>query len=500
MKKSLFMIACAAMMAIACEDIKDDVIGSGDLPSIDDLPSIIGKEESANLSQTQQKQKLDTVARDFMEQLPAEDFKTYSDILGTFEEGFFGNKKGYDWSEVTDRIDADALLVYSYKEDTLKVNNYKRTIELLIKLSNHKGLITIGQDKATVTEYNGTKVVTVVNGKTYEAELTQKGKITEGYISFSSLLEYKEFRGDWDDTFTEYITELVTGKEEANSKIRLFIPEELKLDVTEDGASLASITFKFTPVFKEKKMSLTTDAFAMDVVMKTSNGLEFNVAKAGYNGATNEAMGSFVFKKDGKALITAAAYGKVDIVEDKYEIDETWTENGEDLYYKYSGTTVTVKKSEKATIALDILQQLQIKGECSDIDELVKAVNNFYDAESDSDRTRFLGNVNAKLDLGVYYNLGSNKQASVEFISDYYEDEWEGYTYYELIPVIKFNDGSSHKFEEFFSDQIFESLMQAVSEFGNSYGTMFGFAREEDYIQSGPEYGFEVNVPEDGTR
>lgn len=484
------MAACIFLTFAACDKFENEVLdNNGNFPGADELPDIFpdGNKESASLSITQQKAKLDTVARAFMDKLNADDFQTYSDILGAFEEGFFGNSEEYDWSALYERLNEDYSKIFQpAEEEILKNGTQKYVYTTLVLLSNHKGLITIGETAATISDYDGTKVVTTVNGKTYAAELKQKGKVTKALFSYESYRDYRECIYDYDEETGAEQSFIQEGKIQEIYNFTIGFPEELEIAITEDGKPLATLNCKFTPSINGNKFVLTKDAFSMDVTM-AMNGYEILVENSGYNGATDTAMMSYMLKKDGDALITAAAYGNVDLAEDTYEFEYTYGENNE-FYEKGKETVIKCKSAGSVNFAMDIMQKIQIAGKCSDYDEFAKAVENFYNAENDTDRQRYLANINAKVNLGVYYDLGSNKQASLVFKQTYNPVEWgEDYEHYGLTMMIEFNDGSIYTFDEFFSDNIFEALMESVSGFSDSWEKVFGFEMESEDIITGTD-------------
>ena len=75
------------------------------------------------------------------------------------------------------------------------------------------------------------------------------------------------------------------------------------------------------------------------------------------------------------------------------------------------------------------------------------------------------------VDLGVYYDGTSTRQASVEF-DPVVEDNGYGDEFYWIEPVLVFGDGSRYFFYDYFDDRIFEDLVEDFEDFINDYEDM----------------------------
>ena len=115
---------------------------------------------------------------------------------------------------------------------------------------------------------------------------------------------------------------------------------------------------------------------------------------------------------------------------------------------------------------------------------------------------RYLNNINAKLDLNVYYdNDYSKKQARVEFEMNKYKVDWDpnddgNYDndyYYDLMPVIVFNDNSRYTIDDYFTEEAFEHLLEKADGFAADYEELFGEYFDDLFVKDDvptyhPEY------------
>ena len=77
----------------------------------------------------------------------------------------------------------------------------------------------------------------------------------------------------------------------------------------------------------------------------------------------------------------------------------------------------------------------------------------------------------ALVDLAVYYDGTSVKQARIEF-EPVADETFYGEEYYWIEPVIVFDDGTRYFFYEYFDDRIFEELAEDFEDFIYDYEDM----------------------------
>ena len=101
MKKFYFYNCMLAMMfagALSLSSCGDDNSGTED-PDVPDQPITPDKPSEENaMSPTDQKERMDNIARAFMSMTPASDFKNYADLINYVDETY--DECNYDWDNV----------------------------------------------------------------------------------------------------------------------------------------------------------------------------------------------------------------------------------------------------------------------------------------------------------------------------------------------------------------------------------------------------------------
>ena len=483
MKKYLFILACACIAFAAC-DPEQKPGDDNSVPGLDELPDIGGggdKTPTQELTPGEQQAKLQSVGEKLLAEFPAEEFENLAKIAEAFDKKF-GNNEDYDLSALEKWAEDSFEMAFSdnYREEE-NGNGYHSisSTNLLLLLSNHTGLFTFGANKVTVAPYKGTKAVFTVEGKTYEAELTSSETVTTAYFKY-------EYHSEESSDYSEY-------KYDGVSEITVNVPETINVSITENGTPLATVTAKFATNFTQGGLKLNTDALSMEVTA-TINGYELKVSKTGYDGTAAKVQTMTTLSKDGKTLLTLVASADLLLKQETVIYENT---DGS-YHYKYTATQVIADKAQNLKVAMDILGEIQVVGTCSDANKLYEELDAMwaaiYSNEEGADVAKanvHLGKINNLLDLGVYYDNGSNKQADIELelLHKVFEDgdwTWEDY---DLIPVLVFTNGSRNKIEDFFTEEAFSSLIESVERLGDSYATVLGyFLEKEEAVMPDYEY------------
>lgn len=486
MKNIKFLLsgAVVALMLSSCDGVNS---GSGNI--------------TKELDTDEQKEKLEQVGVKLMDQCPADEFQKYFDLAEQFEDAY-----------MTDDYDVDALVDFAgqseekafSEEVTAVYNEINRTYtkesvcNLAVVLSNHKGEFTFGSDGVVLVDtvgVDGTKVNFTLNGKNYVAQIKSSEKTTRAFYSYS---DYYKSNHDWGytDEYGDYIyfDDPITSVYDYVMTFSIDVPEKVEVSLTENGKSMGSIELNFTQSFTAAGLNPSTDNINVSASVVIDNGYEMVLNKFAYDGKTSTAGTSVMFKKDGLTLISGEASGSVQI--------ENYTEEYSQSYGEGRYTSAKVTKAKDVEISIDFLGEVQFKGSSSNVKELSESLEAYWDALSTYDdnghpRTpdesaalRHLNNVNAKLDLNVYYDGGSNSQAKVEFEMDKYQYDWDS-NYdglidakdvdYDLAYVIVFNDGSRYSIEEYFDEASFSALIDKSESFADDYEDLLGiYAKEEE--------------------
>lgn len=502
--KNLFWALMASLMLIACDPIEDkkdnvnedacEVCGEDPCVCEDETCPDCGKNpcecttpnpEFTPLQPSEQKVKISDVGEELLAEVPAEEWERYSQFVEDLANSCY-TSDDYNWGNVEDWFYEEVEGAFS-EETKLIINGGKYTnewvAEIVVLMSDHTGLFTCTEQGVTISDYDGTKAVFTLNGKTYEAEIKSSGKVAEVKYNLCNSHADKSAWDYYDPEKDEwvYVDDPIEYERVHNTYFTVGVPERIDITLTENGASLFSATMEFTPSFKSENLNLTTDALSVKTTVKV-NGFEIVADRIAYDGAASEASFKTSVKKDGKSLISVSASAGL-----KMKV-ETETYDDGDWSYRYE--YLVVEKAQTINVSMDILGQIQAKGSCSNaleaFDELEAMWDelSYYDDETGKQKNpnlneanRHLDNFNAKLKVNVYYDGTDTKQAAVKFALAE-EEEYSNRVYYELIPIIEFNDGSKYKIEEFFTEDAFSELVDSFYELCESYDEVFGFSME----------------------
>lgn len=473
MKKTLFLALLLGFALTSCGELNKNSGENVDNPFLDDEPT-------EELQPDEQKTKLESVANKLMQECSHSDWNDLSKLAEDFSKKFC--TEDYDFDAFYEWYDVEFGKAFK-EEDSETISNGKKYssyyIEVLILLSNHKGLFTFGDKGVTVTDYDGTKAAFSLNGKNYEATIRQEGKITEAVYVYT-------YKGQWNES--GYIDEngnWVEGDIEINAdekyKVTVGVPERLEVIITENGSEYAAATIGFTPSLTAGNVNPATDSFSSEISVRM-NGYEYTVENITYDGASGKGSFSRTISKNGKTLLSSVASGDI-----RFE-----TKKEKDGNYEYTIIEASLAKNITATV--DILGEIQVVASCSNANDAIESSDKFWQAaRSDDENTarRHLDNLNAKFDTGVFYDKGNNKQAQIifDFTREVYDAEWDSngdglinsldtYIEYYLMPIIVFNDGSKYAIDEYFTEEAFGELITSFEEFCSNYAGLFGFIEE----------------------
>jgi len=410
------------------------------------------------LQPSAQKEKIAEVGQKLMDKCPAGDFNDLQAIVNGFAETYFTEE--YDWSTVSEWFDNTVDTIQgAFLKGELKGNQYKSEMGMwmTVFLSEHTGHFTLGANEVTRSDYDGVKMDFSINGIPYTAEITSSGKVTEAYYLLSDTWTEHDY-GYYDyetDTWVS-MDDLIESIYTESIEVTVGVPEKIDIRLTENGKDKAVITLKFETSLTEEGIDITTDSFNVTAEVKTY-GYEITARNVKFNAGTGEAYASQEIKKDGVTLIKSEAKGAA-----KLAYDENY---------------IIVEKANSIECSLDILGEIQAKGTCSDALEAFESYDAIWDAlyniVDESEAQRHLDNFNAKIAISIYYDGGAEKQAAVEFKLASEESDYG--TYWYMIPVIRFNDGSLYKIEEFFTENAFGELVESFETFCESFAEVFAF-------------------------
>ena len=129
-------------------------------------------------------------------------------------------------------------------------------------------------------------------------------------------------------------------------------------------------------------------------------------------------------------------------------------------------------------VKVDVMGKVQLQGTLSHIHKLVDYLEKMDDNEENEQEFKsYMTQVNGLMNLGVFYDNTSTRQARVvlEAFEDdygYYDDE----KYWYAEPVIHFYDGTSYStMSAFFDEDDFKKLVDTFEDLVDAYDAMIEF-------------------------
>lgn len=439
----LAALIAAAPIVAACNG--DDI---PDAPDIDiSGPTIDNK---TPLSPEDQKEYLEAVAEAFMDLTPASDFQEYADLINYCDEEF----EDYEWDEVEDWAqDAwDALIVKTGQtvEEGSWYDYIYQNYDALVAASNFTGHF---EDRGGYWKYTQANDLQFSfkddRGNNIVAILTTKGG--------SKKVNISEIEGDsdWEDDAVYY----------KRFNTTVVVPEQIDVVVKKGSTTLVHTTVSIDISALSANNFVNTSNLSISQTTELNNGYRVQLSQVKYTGGKTAGCTFALSNKSGNLLTAAVGadiknlpnFNSGNFDPDDYDED--------DLDYIDGSVT---------QVSVDVLGKVQVKGSLADVRKFIDYIDAADDCSSTDKEgiTSNLNKANRLLNLGLYYNGKSIRQASVT-VEAVVDEEWNGRTYYDIMPVLNFEDGSSYdSFEAFFNDRDFSSAIRTFKRLANHYADL----------------------------
>ena len=176
-------------------------------------------------------------------------------------------------------------------------------------------------------------------------------------------------------------------------------------------------------------------------------------------------------KINGKSMLKAEAALNADVDNIIKQVNDAAKEEDED------DVQVNANAVKEFSMLIDVMGKVQIVGKCDKFDDLYDAVVDLEEADDEDDFAKFernLDQLNGTYNITVHYDNTQTVQAKIELEAHEEVDEWDGYTYFWLSPVIVFTvDNTPYSFEEYFTESSFSNLVEAVEDLGEDFERLF---------------------------
>lgn len=220
------------------------------------------------------------------------------------------------------------------------------------------------------------------------------------------------------------------------------LPSWIKVEVKEGDKTRLSCNTEISVVDKDKNGILDSEKDEITVSGTfILDDYTLTVSKMNMNASSNASV-SFVLNKGSKMLM--------------------------DISYVAKGGTLGDPTS--VTLNADFMGSVQIKGDI-DSPNFSAAMEDCEDSETEQELKIAVQRLNKTFNLGLYYDGGNNRQATLSF-DVFQETDMTGEWYYS--PVFTFGDGSSQTWDEFMDNEQMRSAVNAISNWMDEVLDYFG--------------------------
>lgn len=443
---ALPLVLGAPTVLSSCGDDEPDPIEKPNNPDTPNTPGDNNQGET-KLDSESQKLKLQATAQSFMKEVPADEMRNLSQLADYVNDAYIDNSK-FSNDVVTDWFKKliDSNLSPDGKKD---FNNYWREeyYKRIIELSQFKGKFVAGKGGWTKSDADDLQFeFKDQNGITCVLTLKTSGKTAKVYVGET-----------WGDCYSEKI-DGVNGEfwkwVDVIEKNYVYVPEHITTTLLQGGNTLVSAEVNIDhSQFSGPEYDLSKDAVSTNATVKINNYV-WVVDRAAHNGKEGSAYVKGSMSKAGKTLVSFEASAA----------DTKLDEDGELL------------QGGAAKVSVNILDEVQIKGTCSN----VKTFADYMDKadqfeENESQFKSYVNQANSLLNLGIYFNGGSMRQAKVQL--ECFEDGYANWKYWTYELVLVFDDNSTYStFTAFFNETSFREVINSFEDLVRSYEKLIEFA------------------------
>ena len=429
-------------------------------PSNPDKPvNPVEPSSDSALSPSEQKERLEAVALEFSDLVPASDFRGIQNLGSHIKRTYLN--RGYDWSDVEEwagDILRDLTQVVGTSDETETkwgdVYQYHYTdYKAVVMASNFKGRWEARNGGWVYSQANDLSFVfNDQNGSECVLKLETSGDVKKVHVSDAT---------DWYDYDVETSGDTYIYTYNYNrTQSTIGVPEHIVITLTQGGSTVVKCTMNFNlSGISNEEFNLSKSNLTASCKIELNNGYTFDLSQVAYT-ANSSASISFIAKKNGTSLLTFAVSADISGMPD--------------------GNLSAIKKldfdnvnGKNALVKFDVLGKAQIQGTVSDIrkfaDYIKEATRN---KDSESRYKSYLNQANSLMDVNLFYDGTSTKQATMK-LEAFRESNYDG-DYWTMEPTLYFYDGSSYStFSTFFNSNDFRKTIEAYKALAQDYADLF---------------------------
>lgn len=424
-----------------------------------------GGEGSTPMSKAEQTALLESTAREFIAMAPASDFE---DLAAMFKEARKINSKSVDnWASGIFEDAVETLsdeLISSYSSDYYASYTYERHFKVAYVISNYKGHFEVQNGKWVLVESNVDDLKFTFKDSNNDVWVLR----TEATGPLKKVHMFDLHDRNYEYSYSESMS--IYKYYEDYKECIIAIPKTLNVTLTKNNTQMVKTTVnaELSDITGEE-FDISKNDISASIVIEVKD-FKINVSQVAYKHNSSAAVNLTVAKSN-KQMLSVAVSGdlsgipSVNVSAFSHHIDSDSWKNTEG----------------SAFVKIDILGKIQIQGKATKIhaivDKLEAAKKN---KESESEYKSYIKEANEYLDLGLYFNNNSLKQATV-YLEPFektgsrysYPNGYQSYKYWAWDMVIKFGDESTYStMANYFSRSNFRSVYGDVESLIESYSKL----------------------------
>lgn len=398
---------------------------------------------------TDDKEFLEATGKEFVGLFNKNQFKSYSSIYHALKDSKMGDVD----DELGDIIDNLKELVYNtptYK--MYKITYYAAAFKGKYKLNS-------SNNTWYKTSYDGHRIeFKDKDGRDCVLEAKTSGEEKNVYL-------FDDETTRWEYDYSNYPNISSTSYKKKESYYAK-LPEHIECTLTQGGTQLikAIVDVDLSGVVENQKFNPSRNSVSMKYTLNLRDLV--NISAYTNYVAQGTSKAGYTVTKNGRTIMTAAASANTALTSTSIEdFDEDDKDN-----------------LNAASINIDILGKIQLKGDSRSASNVIKAFDQKSDSYNYESMKKKADKINGAMSVKMYYNGTSDARAFLNFAVDSKEvevverynviehnyDDWSWNEYvpvyttktkYDLTSAINFSDGTSYFVEKYFTEDAFKSLV-----------------------------------------
>ena len=424
-----------------------------------------GGQDNTPMSKAEQTTLLESTAREFIAMAPPSDFE---DLTAMFNEAKkISSRSVGDWANDIFEKTVESIsdeLINSYSSDNYVSYSYERHFKAAFEIANYKGHFEVSNGKWVLVESNVDDLMFTFKDSNNDAWVLR----FEATGTFKKVHMFDLHNRNYEYSYSDSKSVYKSYDDYKNCIIA--VPKVLNVSLTKNNTKMLNTAFNAElSDITDDEFDISKNDISCSVVVDVKN-YKINVSQIVYKHNNSATVNLSVAKGD-KQMMSVAVSSELSGIPSVNVSAFSHHLNSNDWEYS----------DGKAFVKIDILGKVQIQGEATKIhtivDKLEAARKN---KESESEFKSNIKDANEYLNLGLYYNNKSLKQATA-YLEPFektgyrysYPDGYKSYKYWGWDAVIKFGDESTYStMANYFSKSNFRSVYGDVESLLESYSKL----------------------------